>query len=185
MGRLQNNPSIRWVHQKSTHACLLGWGNKKMCNNFGVLEFLVSRVELNNIFWIFVILIYSYHHNLYKYYEKNIVSFVHRGHGEVCPSPLQIMVIIWGQFILSIFFHLLFCVINMSRSYSWKMSTSSSYFETSNTLINSWLRVKECAFDFYNFMTLKNGDFFHTKNHNSLYMFDINFLSLPNVKLPF
>ncbi len=29
MGRLQNNPSIGWVHPKSTHACLLAWGNKK------------------------------------------------------------------------------------------------------------------------------------------------------------
>ncbi len=29
MGRLQNNPSIRWVHPKSTHAHPLTWGNKK------------------------------------------------------------------------------------------------------------------------------------------------------------
>jgi hypothetical protein len=29
MGRLQNNPSIRWVHPKSTHAHPLAWGNKK------------------------------------------------------------------------------------------------------------------------------------------------------------
>jgi len=28
MGRLQNNPSIGWVHPKSTHACPLNWGNK-------------------------------------------------------------------------------------------------------------------------------------------------------------
>jgi hypothetical protein len=28
MGRLQNNPSIVWVHSKSTHACPLAWGNK-------------------------------------------------------------------------------------------------------------------------------------------------------------
>jgi len=30
MGRLQNNPSIGWVHPKSTHARPLAWGNKKM-----------------------------------------------------------------------------------------------------------------------------------------------------------
>jgi hypothetical protein len=29
MSRLQNNPSIGWVHPKSTHACPLAWGNKK------------------------------------------------------------------------------------------------------------------------------------------------------------
>jgi hypothetical protein len=29
MGRLQNNPSIGWVHPKSTHARPLAWGNKK------------------------------------------------------------------------------------------------------------------------------------------------------------
>ncbi len=28
MGRLQNNPSIGWVHPKSTHVCPLAWGNK-------------------------------------------------------------------------------------------------------------------------------------------------------------
>jgi hypothetical protein len=27
MGRLQNNPSIGWVHPKSTHAHPLAWGN--------------------------------------------------------------------------------------------------------------------------------------------------------------
>ncbi len=29
MGRLQNNPSIGWVHPKSTHAHPLAWANKK------------------------------------------------------------------------------------------------------------------------------------------------------------
>jgi hypothetical protein len=29
MSRLQNNPSIGWVHPKSTHARPLAWGNKK------------------------------------------------------------------------------------------------------------------------------------------------------------
>jgi hypothetical protein len=29
MGRFQNNPSIGWVHPKSTHACPLAWDNKK------------------------------------------------------------------------------------------------------------------------------------------------------------
>jgi len=29
MGRPQNNPSIRWVHPKSTHAHPIAWGNKK------------------------------------------------------------------------------------------------------------------------------------------------------------
>jgi hypothetical protein len=29
MGRLQNSPSIGWVHPKSTHAHPLAWGNKK------------------------------------------------------------------------------------------------------------------------------------------------------------
>jgi hypothetical protein len=76
MGKLQNNPSIGWVHPKSTHVHPLGWGNKNICNTFGVLEFLVSRVELDNIFWIFAILIYSSQHNLYKYYEEYVVSFV-------------------------------------------------------------------------------------------------------------
>jgi len=30
MGRFQNNPSIGWVHPKSTHACPLAWTNKKL-----------------------------------------------------------------------------------------------------------------------------------------------------------
>ncbi len=30
MGRLQNNPSIGWVHPKSTHARPLAWANKKL-----------------------------------------------------------------------------------------------------------------------------------------------------------
>jgi hypothetical protein len=30
MGRLQNNPSIRWVHPKSTHAHPLAWGNNNI-----------------------------------------------------------------------------------------------------------------------------------------------------------
>jgi len=30
MGRLQNNPSIGMVHQKSTHAHPLAWGNKNV-----------------------------------------------------------------------------------------------------------------------------------------------------------
>jgi hypothetical protein len=29
MGRLQNNPSIGWVHPKTTHAHPVAWGNKK------------------------------------------------------------------------------------------------------------------------------------------------------------
>jgi hypothetical protein len=29
MGRLQNNPSIGWVHPKFTHAHPLAWGNNK------------------------------------------------------------------------------------------------------------------------------------------------------------
>jgi hypothetical protein len=29
MGRLQNNPSIGWVHPKSTHAGPLAWDNNK------------------------------------------------------------------------------------------------------------------------------------------------------------
>ncbi len=33
MGRLQNNPSIGWVHPKSRHACLLVWDNKKPKKN--------------------------------------------------------------------------------------------------------------------------------------------------------
>jgi len=28
MGRFQNNPSIGWVHPKSTHAHPLAWGNR-------------------------------------------------------------------------------------------------------------------------------------------------------------
>jgi hypothetical protein len=34
MGRFQNNPSIGWVHPKSTHAWPLAWGNKKKQLNF-------------------------------------------------------------------------------------------------------------------------------------------------------
>jgi len=30
MGRLQNNPSIGWVHPKSTHARLSAWRNKNL-----------------------------------------------------------------------------------------------------------------------------------------------------------
>jgi hypothetical protein len=33
MDRLQNNPPIGWVHPKSTHACPLAWGNKKIDNS--------------------------------------------------------------------------------------------------------------------------------------------------------
>jgi len=34
MGRLQNSPSIGWVHPKSTHyARPLAWGNKKLCGS--------------------------------------------------------------------------------------------------------------------------------------------------------
>jgi hypothetical protein len=33
MGRVQNNPSIGWVHPKSIHACLLVRGNKKPKKN--------------------------------------------------------------------------------------------------------------------------------------------------------
>jgi hypothetical protein len=29
MGTLQNNPSIGWMHPKSTHARPLAWGSKK------------------------------------------------------------------------------------------------------------------------------------------------------------
>jgi hypothetical protein len=29
MGRFQNNPSIEWVHPKSTHAHPLAWGDNK------------------------------------------------------------------------------------------------------------------------------------------------------------
>jgi hypothetical protein len=34
MGRLQNNPSIGWVHPKSTHAHPLALGNKKVDETF-------------------------------------------------------------------------------------------------------------------------------------------------------
>jgi hypothetical protein len=30
MGRLQNNPSIGWMHPKSTQGCPLAWANKKL-----------------------------------------------------------------------------------------------------------------------------------------------------------
>jgi hypothetical protein len=30
MGRLQNNPSIGWLHPKSTNACPLAQGNNKL-----------------------------------------------------------------------------------------------------------------------------------------------------------
>jgi len=33
MGRLQNNPSIGWVHPKSTHVHPLAWGNNKNNKN--------------------------------------------------------------------------------------------------------------------------------------------------------
>jgi hypothetical protein len=39
MGRLQNNPSIGWVHPKSTHAHPLAWANKNMqVTNFPLLQ---------------------------------------------------------------------------------------------------------------------------------------------------
>jgi hypothetical protein len=34
MGRLQNNPSIGWVHPKSTHAHPLTWGSNKVDETF-------------------------------------------------------------------------------------------------------------------------------------------------------
>jgi hypothetical protein len=34
MGRLQNNPSIGWVHPKFTHGCPLTWAIKRT-KNFG------------------------------------------------------------------------------------------------------------------------------------------------------
>jgi len=34
MGRLQNNPSMGWVHPKSTHAHPLAWGSKKVDETF-------------------------------------------------------------------------------------------------------------------------------------------------------
>jgi hypothetical protein len=36
MGRLQNNPSIGWVHPKSTHARPLAWGNNHNEPNEGL-----------------------------------------------------------------------------------------------------------------------------------------------------
>jgi hypothetical protein len=33
MGKLQNNPSIGWVHPKSTHAHPLAWANKNTKRN--------------------------------------------------------------------------------------------------------------------------------------------------------
>jgi hypothetical protein len=45
MGRFQNNTSIGWVHAKSTHACLLIWGNKNVCLGDQVFRPLLCKVK--------------------------------------------------------------------------------------------------------------------------------------------
>jgi hypothetical protein len=46
MGRLQNNPSIGWVHPKSTHARPLAWDN----NNKIIIHSLQREYELTNYY---------------------------------------------------------------------------------------------------------------------------------------
>jgi hypothetical protein len=43
MGRLQNNPSIGWVHPKSTHEHSLAWGNKNMKEPLGLPLFSIMN----------------------------------------------------------------------------------------------------------------------------------------------
>jgi hypothetical protein len=57
MGRLQNNPSIGWVHPKSTHARPLAWGNKHLTRIINVSHFaILSRFTCGRI-WIHILLI--------------------------------------------------------------------------------------------------------------------------------
>jgi hypothetical protein len=47
MGRLQNNPSIGWVHPKSTHAHPLAWGNNKMRElDFTMFTYMEVRINM-------------------------------------------------------------------------------------------------------------------------------------------
>ncbi len=48
MGRFQNNPSIGWVHPKSTHVCPLPWGNKKLEQHMKCQEKKMYIWEVNN-----------------------------------------------------------------------------------------------------------------------------------------
>jgi hypothetical protein len=48
MGRLQNNPSIGWVHPKYTHACPLAWDNKKMTCFYIILRNDVTSYKCNH-----------------------------------------------------------------------------------------------------------------------------------------
>jgi hypothetical protein len=43
MGRLQNNPSIGWVHPKSTHVHPLAWGNKNVEMIFLIFKIAIFR----------------------------------------------------------------------------------------------------------------------------------------------
>ncbi len=54
MGRFQNNPSIGWVHPKSTHAHPLAWGNKKLfVNNINVNIMDMKKAHVNLFFYIY------------------------------------------------------------------------------------------------------------------------------------
>jgi hypothetical protein len=44
MGRLQNNPSIGWVHPKSTHARLSDCGNKNLKD--------LEKISLNHVMFV-------------------------------------------------------------------------------------------------------------------------------------
>jgi hypothetical protein len=48
MGRLQNSPSIRWLHPKSTHAHPLAWGNKKNWGGTFTAPYLENLFLLTN-----------------------------------------------------------------------------------------------------------------------------------------
>jgi hypothetical protein len=43
MGRLQNNPSIGWVHPKSTYVHPLAWGNNNIHTQKSTLTTFVGR----------------------------------------------------------------------------------------------------------------------------------------------
>jgi hypothetical protein len=48
MCRLPNNPSIGWVHPKSTHECPLAWGNKHLTRSFCHIVHIYMWADLNS-----------------------------------------------------------------------------------------------------------------------------------------
>jgi len=59
MGRLQNNPSIGWVHPKSTHAHPLAWG-KIFLNDYNIVVGTLDSFQKIKYSQIFNILIHFF-----------------------------------------------------------------------------------------------------------------------------